>query len=47
MFGPDDMRLQRIAREIFNEGDLCNPCKVIPNQKGCVEHRRRSRGVAW
>lgn len=47
MFGPDDMLLQRIARGIFNEGDLCNPCKVIPNQRGCIEHHRRSRGVAW
>lgn len=46
MFGPDDMRLQQLARRVFNEGDLCNPCKVIPNQKGCIEHRR-TRGVAW
>lgn len=47
MFSPEDMRLQLLARRIFNEGELCNPCKVIPDQKGCVEHRRRSRGVAW
>jgi len=46
MFTEDDLRLQATCKEIFNEGVLCNPCKVLPNQKGCVEHRRRWRGVA-
>jgi hypothetical protein len=26
---------------------LCNPCKVLPNQKTCVEHQKRWRGTAW
>jgi glycolate oxidase len=47
MFSPDDLRLQAMAKQIFNEGDLCNPCKVLPNQKSCVEHKKRWRGVAW
>ncbi len=47
MFSPDDLRLQAMAKAIFNEGSLCNPCKVLPNQKSCVEHRKRWRGAAW
>ena len=47
MFAPDDLQLQADAKAIFNSGDLCNPCKVLPNQKSCVEHSKRWRGVAW
>ena len=47
MFTPDDLRLQAMCKQIFNEGMLCNPCKVLPNQKGCVEHKKRWRGVGW
>lgn len=47
MFSPDDLALQATAKQIFNPGNLCNPCKVLPNQKGCVEHKARWRGVAW
>lgn len=47
MFSPDDLRLQAMAKQIFNDGDICNPCKVLPNQKSCVEHKKRWRGVAW
>jgi len=47
MFSPDDLRLQGMAKQIFNDGGLCNPCKVLPNQKSCVEHKKRSKGVAW
>ncbi len=47
MFSEDDLRLQTMAKSIFNRGMLCNPCKVLPNQKSCVEHRKRWRGVAW
>lgn len=47
MFTPDDLKAQAMAKRIFNEGDLCNPCKVLPNQKGCIEHQRRWRGAAW
>jgi glycolate oxidase len=47
MFNEDDLRLQAMAKQIFNDGNLCNPCKVLPNQKSCVEHKARWRGVAW
>jgi glycolate oxidase len=46
-FSEDDLKAQAMIKRIFNEGELCNPCKVIPNQKGCVEHQRRWRGAAW
>jgi glycolate oxidase len=46
MFSPEDMRLQTDIKRIFHQTDLVNPCKVIPDQKGCVEHMRRWRGVA-
>ncbi|MEZ0327341.1 MAG: FAD-binding oxidoreductase [Fimbriimonas sp.] len=46
MFTPDDLALQLKVKSIFNQNDLCNPCKIIPNQKSCVEHRMRWRGVA-
>ena len=46
MFGPEDMRLQKQVKSIFQPSELCNPCKVIPDQKGCVEHMRRWRGAA-
>ncbi|HVT12158.1 MAG TPA: FAD-linked oxidase C-terminal domain-containing protein [Fimbriimonadaceae bacterium] len=47
MFSPADLELQAMAKRIFNDGSLCNPCKVLPNQKSCVEHKARWRGVAW
>ncbi|RYG43581.1 FAD-binding oxidoreductase, partial [bacterium] len=47
MFSPEDLELQAMAKRIFNDGDLCNPCKVLPNQRSCVEHRVRWRGTAW
>lgn len=47
MFTEADLRLQAKAKQIFNPEGLCNPCKVLPNQKGCVEHQKRWRGAAW
>lgn len=47
MFSPEDLRLQADIKRIFGESELCNPCKVLPDQKGCVEHRARWRGAAW
>lgn len=46
MFDDADLRLQADAKRIFNEGSLCNPCKILPNQKGCLEHRMQWRGAA-
>lgn len=47
MFSEIDLEVQRYAKRIFNDGTLCNPCKVLPNQKSCVEHKKRWRGVGW
>lgn len=47
MFSVDDLAAQALVKRIFNDGSLCNPCKVLPNQKSCVEHKKRWRGVAW
>ncbi|MBL8060320.1 MAG: FAD-binding protein [Chthonomonas sp.] len=46
MFSEADLEMQGWVRDAFNPTNLCNPCKVIPNQKGCIEHRRRWRGAA-
>ena len=47
MFAPQDLAFQATAKRVFNDGMLCNPCKVLPNQKSCVEHKARWRGMAW
>lgn len=47
MFGVEGMRLQTDVHDAFNPNSACNPCKVIPTQKSCVEHRTRWRGAAW
>lgn len=46
MFDEADLELQAAVRAAFAPSELCNPCKVIPDQKGCVEHRSRWRGAA-
>jgi glycolate oxidase len=46
MFDEPSMALQLDARRIFHESGLCNPCKVVPTAKGCVEHRARWTGAA-
>jgi len=44
MFAPEDLGLMQQAKRLFPEG--ANPCKVIPHQRGCVEHMRRWKGAA-
>lgn len=46
MFGPSTIGFFLEMKLAFGSDELCNPCKVIPNQKGCVEHQRRWRGAA-
>ncbi len=46
MFSPADLELQALSKRIFNDGMLCNPCKVLPNQKGCVEYKKHWKGAA-
>jgi glycolate oxidase len=47
MFSAENLALQAKLKAAFTEGGLCNPCKVLPNQKSCVEHKMRWRGPAW
>lgn len=47
MFTPEDLKFQADLKRAFNQTNLCNPCKILPNQKSCVEHKMRWRGVAW
>lgn len=47
MFGKEGLRLQSNVHDAFNPGTLCNPCKVIPAQKSCVEHRASWRKSGW
>lgn len=46
MFSEGDLRLQTDVKHLFHQSPLVNPCKVLPDQKGCVEHMRRWRGAA-
>jgi len=46
MFTPDDLAFQAQVKHIFNDGELCNPCKILPSARACAEHRTRWRGAA-
>ena len=41
-----DLKMQMAVRETFQVPTWCNPCKIIPNQKGCIEHKVRWSGAA-
>lgn len=45
MFTDADLRLQDQLRKIINPQNTCNPGKVLPSQKGCVEVRVRRRAA--
>lgn len=45
-FTSEDLAFQNAVKQSFLANSLCNPCKVLPDQKGCIEHMRRWRGVA-
>jgi len=47
MFNESDRQMMADVKQIFGDTTLCNPCKVLPSQKGCLEHMRRWRGAAW
>lgn len=46
MFDSPSLALQSRIKGVFGAGELCNPCKVVPDAKGCIEHKIRWRGVA-
>ncbi|MCB0825532.1 MAG: FAD-binding protein [Armatimonadetes bacterium] len=45
-FDAESLHWQGKVRDVFGAGELCNPCKMIPDAKGCIEHKVRWRGVA-
>ena len=46
MFDAESLGVHGRMRAVFESGEGCNPCKVIPNAKGCIEHKMRWRGAA-
>jgi len=41
MFDPPDLEIMRRLRDLWNPRGLCNPGKVLPTSKSCVEARGR------
>lgn len=46
MYDTPSMALQKAARDIFHDNPLCNPCKIVPDNKSCVEHKMSWRGYS-
>jgi glycolate oxidase len=46
MFDETSLRIHGKMRAVFGATERCNPCKVIPDAKGCIEHKMRWRGAA-
>lgn len=47
MFTEEDLAFQTLPTQVFG---AMNPCKVLPDQKGCTEHKRnwrKQKAVAW
>jgi len=45
LFTPADLALMERIRRVFNQGDLCNPGKLFPSAKSCVEVKWRPRAA--
>jgi len=46
MYSSESLAFQSQLRQVFASPQTCNPCKVIPSGKGCLEHKMRWRGAA-
>lgn len=46
MYTPEDLAAQALVKQIFDHSGLSNPCKVLPMNRACTEHKLRWRGVA-
>ncbi|MBJ22852.1 MAG: FAD-binding oxidoreductase [Deltaproteobacteria bacterium] len=44
VFGPDDLEPMYRLREVFNPDGVCNPGKIIPTTRFCVEANPKARG---
>jgi glycolate dehydrogenase FAD-linked subunit len=43
MFSEHDMEVMRRVKAVFNPNDLCNPDKIFPSGKGCIELTMKKR----
>jgi glycolate oxidase len=43
MFSETDLEVMRRVKGVFNPRDLCNPGKIFPTGKGCIETTMRKR----
>lgn len=46
LFSPTDLEVMGRLKRVFNPRDLCNPGKIFPTSKGCLEVMLRRRSVA-
>jgi glycolate oxidase len=46
LFSPTDLEIMARVKSVFNPNDLCNPGKIFPTNKGCLEVMLRRRSVA-
>jgi glycolate oxidase len=46
MFSDVDLDVMARVKSVFNPEDLCNPGKILPTSKGCVEVMLKARSVA-
>jgi glycolate oxidase len=46
MFSPTDLEIMARVKSVFNPDGLCNPGKMFPTNKGCLEVMLRRRSVA-
>jgi glycolate oxidase subunit GlcD len=45
LFSPEDLALMGRVRAVFNRSELCNPGKVLPTSKSCVEVKWRPKAA--
>ncbi len=46
-FGPVDLQVMHRVKSVFNPQNLCNPCKVLPATKSCIEVSTRRRAALY
>jgi glycolate oxidase len=46
LFSPTDLEVMARVKSVFNPDNLCNPGKMLPTNKGCLEVMLRRRSVA-
>jgi glycolate oxidase subunit GlcD len=44
LFGPEDLAAMERLREVFDPNRVCNPGKLIPTTRACVESNPKARG---